>query len=241
MRLFSSLILLIFITLAANGQKLQITRLELVNDQLVVHYNIDDTNPNNEYLVTLYSSKDNFAAPLTKVSGDAGQEVKPGNRKITWNICSEYGDFAGPLSVEVRANVFIPFARIKASTLNKKYKRGKNLSFEWRPGNTNPVHIELFKGSTRMSGELNHPNNGSFSTQLDKGLKPGKDYRMKITDSKTPSEFVYTENFRIKRKFPLLIKLLPIAGIAAFLGGGGGGGAETDNSLPDPSAPPTNN
>jgi len=223
------------------GQKLQITRLELVNDQLVVHYSIDDSNPNNEYLVSLYASKDNFSAPLTKVSGDIGQEVKPGQRKATWNIRAEYGDFAGPLSVEVRANVFIPFARIKSASLNKKYKRGKNLSVEWRPGNTNPVHIELFKGSTRMSGELNHPNNGSFSTQLDKGLKPGKDYRLKITDSKTPSEFVYTENFRIKRKFPLLIKLLPIAGIAAFLGGGGGGGAETDNSLPDPSAPPTNN
>lgn len=220
-------------------QKLQITRLELVNDQLVVHYLIDDANPNNEYLVTLYSSKDNFSAPLSKVSGDAGQEVKPGSKKISWNIRSEYGDFAGPLSVEVRANVFIPFARIKSASLNSKYKRGKNLSFEWRPGNTNPVHIELFRGSTRKSGELNHPNNGSYSTQLDKGLKPGKDYRLKVTDSKTPSEFVYTENFKIKRKFPLLLKLIPFAGLAAFVASGGGGGGAS-NDLPNPSGPPDN-
>ena len=240
MRKFLFFQLWLIIPILSNAQKLLITRLELVNDQLVVHYNLDDSNPNNEYLVTLYSSKDNFSAPLTKVSGDIGQEVKPGQRKASWNIRAEYGDFAGPLSVEVRANVFIPFARVKASSLNKKYKRGKNLLMEWRPGNTNPVHIELFKGSTRMSGELNHPNNGSFSTQLDKGLKPGKNYRLKITDSKTPSEFVYTENFRIKRKFPLLIKLLPLAGVAALVGSGGSGAGEKDNNLPDPSGPPSN-
>ena len=69
-----------------------IQKLELVNDQMVIHYDIDDSNPNNEYLVSIFSSKDNYAAPLVKVSGDVGQEVRPGRRRAQWSIREEFGD-----------------------------------------------------------------------------------------------------------------------------------------------------
>lgn len=214
--------------------------MELVNDQLVVHYEIDDSNFNNEYLVSLYTSKDNYSAPVTKVSGDVGQEVKPGERQITWAIREEYGDYKGPLAVELRASVYIPFVRLKTFLTPKGYSRGKAYPLDWRPGNTNPVHIELFRQDQRLQGELNHPNNGSYSLNFASRLKPGKGYRIKMTDSKHADDFIYTQKFKVRRKFPLLLKVLPIlAGgyFATQLISGGG----DENSLPNPPKAPATN
>ncbi len=221
------------------SQKMAIQKLEIANDQMIIHYEIDDSNPNNEYLVTVFTSKDNYAAPLVKVSGDVGQEVRPGRRRALWNIREEFGDYEGPLSIELRANVFIPFVRLKTFTSAKGYKRGKAYKLDWRPGNTNPVHIELFKENARMTGELNYPNNGSYAVNFSSDLKPGSGYKLKITDSKHPQDFIYTMDFKVKRRFPLLLKVIPVfAGgylLSTILVGGG-----ADDSLPDPPKAPTN-
>lgn len=222
---------------AAFSQKMAIKKMELVNDQMVVHYEIDDSNPSNEYLVTIFTSKDNYAAPLIKVSGDVGAEVRPGMRKAVWNIREEFGDYEGPLSLELRANVFIPFVKLRSFVTAKGYKRGKAYKLDWRPGNTNPVHIELFRENSRMQGELNHPNNGSYTVNFSSDLKPGSGYKLKITDSKRPDDFIYTIDFKVKRKIPLLLKVIPIfAGgylVATQLTSG-----EDENSLPNPPSAP---
>jgi hypothetical protein len=205
---------------------------------LIVSYEIEDSNPNNEYLVTLFSSKDNFSAALQKVKGDIGQEVRPGLRKLQWSVRDEYGNFKGPISVEVRASVFVPFARLKNFITTKRYKRGKTYSLEWRPGNTNPIHIELFKGTQRLDGELNHPNNGAYSINFSSGLKPGNDYRMKLTDSRHAEDFIYTENFKVARKIPLLLKALPVAVGGFFLVRALTGGTTETNGLPGPPKTP---
>ncbi len=223
------------------AQKLSIKKMELVSDMLIVHYEIDDSNFNNEYTVSLYSSTDNFSAPVTKVNGDVGQEVKPGERQVRWAIREEYGDYKGPLSVELRANVYIPFVRLKTFVASRGYSRGKGYPVEWRPGNTNPIHIELFKEAQRMQGELNHPNNGSYTINFASRLKPGKGYRLKMTDSKHPDDFVYTEKFKVRRKVPLFIKVLPVmaGGYFAYQLVGGSG---NENSLPPaPKAPTSTN
>jgi hypothetical protein len=227
--------------LSASAQKLSIQKMEFVNDVLVVSYNIEDSNPNNEYLVTLFSSKDNFTGALVKVKGDIGQEVRPGQRKVEWNVRDEYGNFKGPLAVELRASVFVPFARLKTFEATRRYKRGKAYPLEWRPGNTNPIHIELFKGTQRLQGELNHPNSGTYSINFPTALKPGRDYRIKFTDSKHAEDFLYTNNFKVVRKFPLLLKALPVAIGGFFLIRAFTGPVE-EGGLPNPpKTPPDEN
>src|SRR6478609_4866269 len=96
-------VLLFLITLAnlSKGQKLIIERIEVAREKIIVHYILDDSNTGNNYQVSLYSSKDNFAAPLTRVTGDVGNEVKPGpQRKIEWNALQELGNYKGPISLE---------------------------------------------------------------------------------------------------------------------------------------------
>lgn len=229
---------LVNLAFPATSQKLSIRKMEFKSDVLIVSYEIEDSNPNNEYLVSLFSSKDNFTASLVKVKGDIGAEVKPGLRTVEWNVREEYGNFKGPLAVELRANVFIPFARLRNFTESKKYKRGKTYPLEWRPGNTNPIHIELFKGTQRLDGELNHPNNGTFGVNFPGSLKPGKDYRMKLTDAKHAEDFIYTENFTVTRKVPLLLKALPVAVGGFFLVRLLIGDPTPKGGLPDPPKTP---
>lgn len=230
------------INLEAMSQKVTINKIELAGEKVIVHYDLDDNNPNNEYQINLYASKDNFSAPLTKVKGDVGSEVKPGlDRKVEWNLMQEYGSYKGKISLEIRGKVFVPFVKLKNFDSKKVYKRGKNYDVAWRPGNTNPVHVELYKGSQRISGELNHPNNGVYSLSIGSKVKPGKDYRLKITDSKKTDEIVYSDYFQVKPKVPFVVKLIPmlaVAGGIAFLASGSSGGETPPSGPQEISTPP---
>lgn len=236
------LIAWILLSAAATAQSVTIKKIELAGEKVIVYYDLDDSNPNNEYQLNLYASKDKFSAPLTKVKGDVGDAVKPGpDRKVEWNLIQEYGGYKGKLSLEIRGRVFVPFVKLKNFDTKKAYKRGKNYDVTWRPGNTNPIHIELYKGSQRVSGELNHPNNGAFSMSISSKVKPGKDYRLKITDSKRNDEIVYSDYFTVIPKVPLMLKLIPalavVGGAAVLVGGAGGSNKDTPQVIPYPDLP----
>ena len=140
------------------------------------------------------------------------------------------------MSLEIRATVFIPFVRLTNFKEDGKYKKGKQAELEWRPGNTNPVHIELLNENTRVQGELNHPNNGNYTISFGKDLKPGSKYRIKITDSKQSDNFVYTAYFKVKPKIPLWVKIAPVLPIGYLLLNSS---VIQDNSLPDPPGLPS--
>lgn len=88
--------LFLFLLLSAHAgwsQEFMIHKVEITAETIVIHYNLVDTTSERRYTVNAYSSKDNFLAPLQKVSGDIGLEVAPGiNRKITWNSKEELGN-----------------------------------------------------------------------------------------------------------------------------------------------------
>lgn len=239
-RTFFVMSLFYFFSLSIQAQNIEITKMEIKSKKIHISYNIDDDNPNNEYLVTVFSSTDNFAGPLTKVSGDVGQEVKPGLNTAIWDILEEIGQNPGSLSIEIRASVFVPFARLRNFTSGSSYKRGKSYDLEWRPGNTNPVHIELYREGTRLQGELNHPNNGQYTIAFNSDLKPGKNYRLKLTDSRHAEDFIFTPDFKVKRKFPVFLVVTPIVAGAAYLTYSLiSGGSENQNNLPGfPAVPP---
>ena len=234
------LALCIFVS-SAFAQNVIIKKVELQGDKVIVHYELDDSNPNHEYQLQLYASKDNFAAPLTKVKGDVGDEIKPGSdKKIEWNIREELGGYKGRISLEVRGKVFAAFVRLQNFDVDKKYKRGKSFNLNWKSGNTNPINIELYKGSERVGGEVNHPNNGSFTMFVPSQAKPGKDYRLKISDTKNGSDVIYTGYFKVTPKIPLLVKALPvliIGGAIAVLAGGKKSTTEGSEALPEAPKP----
>jgi hypothetical protein len=163
-----------------------------------------------------------------------GNEVKSGlGKKIEWSVREELGPYKGKLSLEVRGKVYAPFAKLQNFDTSKKYKRGKTYPLQWKIGSPNPIHIELYKGSERIINDMNHPNNGSYSLDFPSKLKPGSDYRLKLTDSKNSDEVIYSGYFKVGPKVPLLLKVVPVVvvgGVAAVLLSGGGGDTPKDDT-----------
>jgi hypothetical protein len=229
------------------GQSVNIKKIDLAGQKVIITYDLEDSNPGNEYLLNLYTSKDNFSAAMTHVTGDIGQEVKPGtDKRVEWNLVEDLGAYKGRLSFEVRGKMFVPFVKLQNFDAAKSYKRGNTYDIGWKAGSTNAIHIELYKGSQRITGELNHPNNGAFSMTFPGSAKPGKDYRIKITDSKNAEDVVYTGYFKVAPKVPLLLKIIPaiaIVGAVAVLAGGSksnspsGGGDSAPTPIADPPGP----
>jgi hypothetical protein len=241
-------ILLLFLVLATfsmQAQSVAIKKIEVAGDEIVVYYDLDDSNPANEYQLSLYASRDNYSSALTKVTGDIGNEVKPGtDKKVRWNAREELGNYKGRLALEIRGKVYLPFVKLQGFDADKSYKRGKSYNLNWKSGNTNPIHIEVYKGGQRIAGEMNQPNNGNHTFYLPAGVKPGSDYRIKISDAKQSDEVLFTPTFKVKPKIPFLFKILPVAALAGglvFLAGGEGGGggpvAPPANEIPDPDFP----
>lgn len=226
---------LIMASLYGFGQTVTIKKVELAGEKIIVHYDLEDSNPGNEYKLDLFASKDNFASPLTKVKGEVGGEIKPGaNKKIEWSIREEMGGYKGRIALELRGKVYIPFVKLQNFDPKSSYKKGKSYSLNLKAGNTNPIHVELYKGSQRISGEMNHPNNGAYTLTIPSTAKTGSDYRIKITDSKNSDELIYSPFFKVKPKLPLLLKVAPVlavGGAAAALSGGGAKG-ESPIELP---------
>jgi hypothetical protein len=232
--------LLLFACFWAGAQTVVIKKVELAGEKVIVHYELDDGNPNNEYLITLYSSKDNFATPLTKVSGDVGMEVKPGtDKKIEWNIIQEYGGYKGKLALEIKGKVYVPFVKLQGFDTRKTYAKGKTHVIKWKSGNSNPINIELYNGGERVAGEINHPNNGTYSLFIPKHAKNGKEYRLKISDPKNSEEVIYSGYFKVGPKIPLWMKLAPVvvAGAVAVIVLMDDGGTTPENKLPTPPDP----
>lgn len=226
-------LILVFVLAAINAQaqKASIKRVELAGEKIIVYYDLEDSNPANEYHISLYASQSNFATALTSVKGDVGNEVKPGSdKKIEWNIREELGPYKGKLSLEIRGRMFVPVAKINSISEGDKFKRGKSHSLTWKPGNNNPVTIELLKGDQAISSENNQPNNGSYSFFIPPHTVVGKDYSIRITDTKDAENVTNSQPFTVTRKVPLLLKVLPIVAVggvvAALMGSGNGGGGD---------------
>ena len=237
-------LVLLFIA-PAYCQKVLINKVELAGEKIIVHYDLEDTTPGNEYSLNLYSSVDNFSSPLAKVTGDIGAEVKPGvGRKVEWAIRDEYGGYKGKLALEIRGKVYVPFVKLTNFKVSGSYKRGKSYPLQWKPGAVNPINVELYKGDLRVSGVTDLPNSGSYMLDIPAKAKTGSDYKLKISDTRNVNEVVWTTPFTVKNKVPLLLKILPVAAIggaaAAFAGGSGGGeGPGTNDGILDPPLPST--
>ena len=114
----------------------------------------------------------------------------------------------------------------------------------WK-GETPPaaLNFDLYKGKELVFPFANIANEGKTTLRIPKSIKPGGGYYFKVTDVNNSDQMVITQTFKIKRKTPLMFKVLPIAlvgGAAAVLGAGSGSGNNT-HTIPDPLSPATIN
>jgi len=201
------------------AQSIELRNIEFLKGKMVIRYDLIDSVEGRSYSIRLYSSADGFLNALQKIIGDAGLEVKPGkNKTIEWTLAEELGaTFEGKLAIEIRGREFIPFINTENINAYKVFKRKRSYNLTWSGGTPqNILNFDLMKGDKKVMSFPNIANVGHHAFEFPTYVKPGKDYRFKISDSKNKEEEVKTNTFRIKRKVPLVVKALPVIAIGAL-------------------------
>ncbi len=235
------LLLFCFIAEIAFGQEMQIDRIDVRGNKIIIWYDLKDPNADRKYAINIFSSLDGFTAPLAKVKGDVGMDIKPGaDKKITWDIIAELGAFKGNLIFKIIGNVQAPFVNLAEFKEGLVFKRGRNYPITWASGNKDgKVNIELYKNKELVWSIENLPNNGKYDWAIPEKAKSSKHYRLKFTNAVDPNDFLFTSSFTIKPRTPMILK----AGAVLVLGAGatilgGKSGNSYNNSLADPPSTP---
>jgi hypothetical protein len=224
------------------AQEFAIRKVEIASDKVFIFYDLVDTVSSRTYTVNLYSSRDTYVSPLQKVQGDLGLEVKPGrNRKITWSAKDELGaDFDGKVGLEVRGKLYIPFIRFQGFKDHVVRKRGIPFDIVWSGGRANSlINFELLKDDKLITVPQNNvaATVGKATIRIPKNIKPGYNYRFRIVDSKNKDDVVYTDAFRVKRKIPLALQILPVLVVGYVAYAITSKGSDEVPEIPDPITP----
>lgn len=228
---------LVLVTGIVQAQEFTIKRVELEGDLVNVYYDLLDTAARRTYTVNLFSSRDNYITALEKVRGDLGLEVKPGaNKKITWNTREELGNaFEGEVSLEVRGRIYIPFVRLDGQYTS--IKRMKPYEMTWTGGTQqNILNFDLYKDGEKITSFPNIANVGHYTLTIPNSVKPGSGYSFKITDSKNKDQIVNSAEFKVKPKYPVVLKAIPVialGGLIYWITTLGGGGETPEESVPE--------
>jgi hypothetical protein len=191
------------------SQEIKNLTMRIEGDQIMINYDLIGI-PTEAYRVTFYSSYDDYRNALTKIAGDVGLEVKAGsNRKAVWNVKEELGEYTGNIQVKVSVK-HIPLLEFGPIT---KIKRGKVNTMVWQSdARTENLEFLLFHGGQMVSNLGKVANSGEWSWNISRKTKPGEGFQIKAIALGRSS---VTNEFRISRKIPTIVKILP------FLGAGG--------------------
>ena len=211
----------------ASGQRVANLRTELKSGLMTVTYDLVAPSEEYSFDVKLYSSHNNYSVPVTRVTGDVGEGVKSGiNKKLIWNVREELGVFQGSLQVELSATpkMVVPAIELISPAGGQVVRRGKNLEVKWKGGSkTEEVEIQLTRGTDLHRKIEKVSNTGSYSLSIAKD-EPLGEYQVRVLSL---SGEVFSKPFEVKKPSKLLLKILPVvglAGVAAVLTGGGSSG-----------------
>ena len=212
-------VIALILGLSANvfSQEVLIDQIRVKGEDVILTFSLKDEDPDQRYSLHLYSSIDNFIQPLQLVEGDIGIDIPVGgNKQVIWHAGDELGaDFDGDVALEIQGNIYTPFISIESFEAYGTLKRGKPYTFNWAGGRgDNVLRFELYQGDRKASVFEERPNVGSTSLVIPTDVKPGKDYRFRVSDVRNRDEIVYTGTFNVKRKIPLLMKIGMFLGIA---------------------------
>jgi len=212
--------LLLFLTFASFhlfAQRLENIRAEALNggERVIITYDLNGGSANQKFKVTVYSSHNNYSAPLTLVSGDVS-DVTPGpGKRIEWNAKNEIVEYSGDVTFELRADPIIAGLVVRTPT---GVKRGKPTTINYEgvaPGES--VKIELVRNGVAVNqvGTTSDPSKYSWTVPLD--VEKGSDYQMRVTAG---SRTATSGSFAVKSKSKAWMYIVPavvVTGVVVFL------------------------
>ena len=237
---------LLALHLSLHGQDLSIRSVSLNGNDVVIKYDLIDEDLDHRYTLSLYSSQDNYVQPLKSVEGDIGVDLPVGgNKQVIWHVKEEFGeDFKGDVAVEIKGKLYIPFVTLNNFADISQMKRDRPYNVTWAAGRGSNVLVFdlLNKKDEVVHTYTNIANVGEYQLEIPKDIKPGKNYRFRITDQKNKEDVVFTPYFMVRRKIPLVAKvgLVGLAGTGIYMltnSQGSEAGSSEVPFLPDPILP----
>ena len=208
--------------------------------KVVITYDLAGSDPEQKFNLSLYGSHDYYGQPLVSVAGDIGANIAAGaGKRIEWDAAAVLRDFKGHIIFKLKGEaVALPFV-FKTPLEGSVARRGKSIHVQWKGGvRDEPVTLELLRDGQRVQTVTQTENNGTYIWQLPKNLKTGK-YSLSLS---TPTSGVRSQEFQVKAKIPMMLKVLPFIAIGAtavLISGSGGGEPGGTGSTSDdlPAAP----
>ena len=109
-----------------------------------------------------------------------------------------------------------------APIADSKFKRGNAIQVRWTGGNPEDEYaLDLFDGRFhyRHVGELK--NSGTYPWIIPMDVKPGKEYKFKLTNTNDFGEYAFSRTFIVKRRVPVAVWIVPgalvVGGAVYFL------------------------
>ena len=233
--------------LKATSQELLIKSISLKGTDVILNYDLLDENVDHKFRLSLYSSEDNYVKPLKFVEGDIGVDQQVGgNKQIIWHAGQELGeDYQGEIALELKGGLYIPFVTLNNFEDINLMKKGRPYKVTWAAGRGSSVlTFDLYnKNNEIVYTYTNVANVGEYEINIPKDVKPGKNYRFKISDQRNKEDVVYTPYFTVKRKVPMYVNLalLGLVGTVSYLFLSNPTTGEPDSGvealLPDPVTP----
>jgi hypothetical protein len=231
------------LSVGANAQEIQNVHADFDGEKVIISYDLVSPYLDDRFSVLLFSSHDDFKAPLSLLVGDAGANVSGGRaHRITWDAKSSLpSDFNAEITFKVKASIAVSLhhaSRLDAKPLDfASYKRGGILNLEWNGGREKePIAIELLKNDELVEKISEAENNNLYSWTIPGKTKPGKDYSIRVSKVNDSRVSTMSQPFQIKPKVALWMKLVPVAvvgGIVAVLAGS----KDEEPDLPGPISP----
>lgn len=219
MKLLYYLLPLIFSVTKSFAQQVSNVRAESKGDIIYVFYDLNGSMQNQKYKVSLYSSHNNLEEPLALVSGNIGDTITAGtDKKIEWQAKSELSRYNGEITFEVQATLVYSPLVLSMPQTTKTFKRAKTHTFAWNGGVADEkIRLELFDGNTRVAETEDINNKKEHGWKIPSNIKPGDNYRLKVTTVNHPENYSLSNRFTIRRRYNWLVKLIPVAVIGTAI------------------------
>ena len=220
----------LLISMQLKAQSITNVKATVDENDVIISYDLKASVNGQKFDVIIKSSKDGFANPLSKVTGDLGSDQTAGvGKKIIWEAKEELGVYKGVVSFEITATVTFTPIQFLQPLADTQVKIGKPYTLEWKGGTLDrSLKLELLKNNSQVMemGTIN--NSGSFTWNVPKTMQKGENYQFKLSDASQPNDAVVSIGFNLQKKKSALVFIVPIAlvgvGAAVLLGGGDDGG-----------------
>lgn len=238
------LIGLLTVISVAQAQKVENAAAQIVEEDLIITFDLMPKESIHElYQITIMAHFGNVTKEMQVKEGSLS-DVRPGNRlQFVFSGEENFKNIKGEVDFSITAKMTFSPIRFISPEKNGSGKKGKPMDIKWKGGlEEDNYSIDLLRKGQLVSTIETQIEPPAHIWDIPKSTKAGSKYKFMLKSNTNPAQSIISGEFRIKRKIPLVVKVLPAAvliGVGYILLKDSGSGSEGGDSFPNPPDLPT--